>query len=122
MKKKSKVFKRSFAYNLGRISSYSIGGLFAGLLGSQFLGLSQNINAHLILQSIAALVLIALALNILGFSPITKITEAVGTRLWKRIQPLGKHLYPINSLSGARYCSACSGVGCHVDWFILPCY
>lgn len=95
--KKSKVFKRSFAYNLGRISSYSIGGLFAGLLGSQFLGLSQNINAHLILQSIAALVLIALALNILGYSPINKITESIGTKLWKKIQPLGKYLYPINS-------------------------
>jgi len=93
-----KVFKRSLAYNLGRISSYSIAGLFAGLLGAKFLGLSQNINAHLILQSIAALVLIGLALNILGFSPLTKITEAVGMRLWKRIQPLGKHLYPINTL------------------------
>jgi len=94
---KSNVFNRSLAYNLGRISSYSIGGLFAGLLGSQFLGLSQDINTHLILQSFAALVLIGLALNILGISPLNKITEAIGMTLWKKIQPLGKHLYPINS-------------------------
>ncbi len=96
-KSKLKVFKRSLAYNLGRISSYSMGGLFAGLLGAQFLGLSQNSNAHLILQTLAALVLIGLALNILGFSPLNKITEAIGMTLWKKIQPLGKHLYPINS-------------------------
>ncbi len=96
-KSKLKVFNRSLAYNLGRISSYSIAGLFAGLLGSQFIGLSQNINAHLILQCIAALVLIGLALNILGFSPLNKITEAIGMKFWKKIQPLGKHLYPIRS-------------------------
>ena len=94
---KFNVFKRSTAYNLGRIGSYSLLGLTAGFLGSQFLGLSQDINAHIILQCLAALVLIGLALNILGFSPINKLTESIGMKLWKIIQPLGKHLYPINS-------------------------
>lgn len=100
-KTKINVFNRSLAYNLGRISSYSIAGLFAGLLGSQFLGLSQNINGHIILQSIAALVLVGLALNILGFSPLTKLTESIGMKLWSKIQPIGKYLYPVNSHSRA---------------------
>lgn len=95
------VFKRSLAYNLGRISSYSIAGLLAGLLGAQIVGLSQSVNAHVILQSIAAFVLIALALEILGLLPFRKFTESIGMKLWKYIQPLGKRFYPINSFGSA---------------------
>jgi uncharacterized protein len=98
---KSKVFKRSLAYNLGRISSYSIAGLLGGLLGAQIVGLSQNLNAHLILQSIAALVLTGLALDILGLLPFRQFTESIGMKLWKYIQPLGKRFYPINSFGRA---------------------
>jgi uncharacterized protein len=91
------VFNRSLAYNLGRISSYAIAGLVSGSIGLKFAGLFQSINAHIILQSIAALVLISLALNILGLLPFKKFTESIGMSVWKHIQPLGKYLYPINS-------------------------
>lgn len=94
---KVKILNRSLVYNLGRISSYSIAGLLAGILGSQIVGLSQSLNAHLILQSIAALVLVSLALNILGVIQFSKMVESIGMNLWKYIQPLGKHLFPINS-------------------------
>ena len=100
-KAKLKVFKRSLAYNLGRISSYSIAGLIGGLLGAQIVGLSQSLKAHLILQIIAALVLIVLALEILGLLPFRKFTESIGMKVWKIIQPLGKRLYPINSFWNA---------------------
>ncbi len=100
-KNKLKVFNRSLAYNFGRISSYSIAGLFSGLLGLQIANLSQSLNAHLILQSIAALVLIGLALNILGVLPFKKFTESIGMNIWKHIQPLGKCFYPVTSLSRA---------------------
>ncbi len=97
-KKKLKIFNRSLAYNIGRISSYSIAGLLSGILGLKIAGLFQNLNAHLILQSIAALVLIILALNILGVLPFKKFAESIGMKLWQHIQPLGKRLYPVNSL------------------------
>jgi len=100
-KNKLKVFNRSLAYNFGRISSYAVAGLISGLLGLKFSGLFQNINAHLILQSIAAFVLICLALNILDLLPFKKITESIGMKLWKYIQPLGKYFYPLNSLGRA---------------------
>jgi uncharacterized protein len=96
---KLKTFNRSLAYNIGRISSYSIAGLISGLLGLKIIGLSEEGNAHLILQCIAAIVLIALALNILGVLPYKKFVEALGMKLWQHIQPLGKHLLPINTLS-----------------------
>lgn len=95
--KKSKKIKRSFAYNLGRIFSYSFAGLCAGFFGAQFIELTQSSHAHFILQCIAALVLIALALNMLDLFPFSKFTESVGMRLWRFIQPFGKHLYPITS-------------------------
>jgi len=97
-KTKLNIFHRSVAYNLGRISSYTIAGLIVGFLGSQFVESSQNNNAHLILQCIAALVLFGLAMNILGYAPINKFTESIGMKLWMRIQPLGKYLYPIDTL------------------------
>ncbi len=110
---KLKIFNRSLAYNFGRISSYSLAGLISGLLGSKIIGVSQNVNAHLILQSIAALVLIALALNILGVLPFKKLVESIGMKLWKTIQPFGKCLYPINSLWRAMFFG--------MLWGWLPC-
>jgi len=99
LKKESKLnlFNRSLAYNFGRICSYSLAGLISGFLGSKIIGVSQNINAHLILQCLAALVLVSLALNILGYLPFKKLIESTGVKLWKAIQPIGKCLYPINS-------------------------
>jgi hypothetical protein len=96
-KNKLKIFNRSLAYNSGRIISYSAAGLLSGLLGLQIAGLFQGLNAHLILQSIASLVLVALALNILGILPFKKFTESIGMKLWKYIQPLGKRFYPVNT-------------------------
>ncbi len=95
---KLNVFNHSLAYNLGRISSYTIAGVLVGFLSAQFVEIQQDLNAHLILQCIAALVLIGLALNILGYSRINKFTESIGMKLWMNIQPLGKYIYPIDSL------------------------
>jgi uncharacterized protein len=100
-KSKLNIISRSLCYNLGRILSYSIAGLLCGFLGAQIAGYSQYLNAHLILQCIAALVLIGLALNILGFFPFKKITETFGMKLWKYIQPLGQRMYPIDSFGKA---------------------
>ncbi|GJM04671.1 MAG: cytochrome biogenesis protein [marine bacterium B5-7] len=97
-KSKFKALQRSFVYNLGRIFSYSIAGLLAGFLGAKSIEIFQSVNMHFILQCIAAFVLIALALNILGLFSLNKITESIGMKLWMKIQPLGRRLFPITSL------------------------
>jgi uncharacterized protein len=96
--KNKNVFNKSLAYNIGRISSYSLAGLFSGLLGMQIIHSLQSFNGHLILQGIASLVLILLALNILDVLSIKKYSESIGMVLWKHIQPWGKKFYPVNSL------------------------
>jgi len=97
-KNKKTVFHRSLTYNLGRICSYSFAGILAGFLGTQIIDLTQDTNAHLILQSIAALVLLGLALELLGLFPFKRWTESIGKNIWKLIQPFGKRFYPADSL------------------------
>jgi sulfite exporter TauE/SafE len=97
-KSKLRVFSRSLAYNLGRISSYSLAGLLTGFLGLTIADIFQSANARLILQSIAALVLIVIAINMLGIMSLNKYVESIGMKLWQHIQPIGKHLLPIKSL------------------------
>tara|TARA_R110000782_G_scaffold48146_7_gene105541 strand:+ start:10930 stop:11661 length:732 start_codon:yes stop_codon:yes gene_type:complete len=106
-------FKRSLAYNSGRICSYSIAGFLAGFIGKQFVGFSQEINMHFILQCIAAFVLIALALNILGLFSSNKLIESLGMKLWRFIQPFGKHFYPITTQWRALFMG--------MLWGWLPC-
>ncbi|HIF51076.1 MAG TPA: sulfite exporter TauE/SafE family protein [Thiotrichaceae bacterium] len=94
---KKSVFNKSLVYNIGRICSYSIAGILAGLLGTQIIDLTQDTNAHLILQSIAAIVLLGLALELLGVFPFKRWTESIGKNIWKLIQPFGKRFYPADS-------------------------
>ena len=104
---------RSLAYNLGRITSYAIAGLIAGLIGEKIIHLVSDLNLHIVLQTIAALVLIGIALNIMGVLPFNRYLEMMGSRIWKQIQPLGKHLLPVNSHS--------RGFMFGMLWGWLPC-
>ena len=104
---------RSLAYNLGRICSYALAGLIAGLLGKTIINLVSGLNLHIVLQSIAAIVLIGIALNIMGVLPFNRYLEMMGSRIWKQIQPLGKHLLPVNSHS--------RGFMFGMLWGWLPC-
>ncbi len=95
------IVKNSLAYNLGRIVSYSFAGLIFGLFGSGLSELIADYNAHLLLQLVAALVLIALALNLVGVLSFSRRLEGFGMRFWKYIQPLGKGLLPVTTYNKA---------------------
>ena len=105
--------KYSLAFNYGRISSYALAGLLAGLAGDRAAALVANLNLHGLLQVIAALVLIGIALNMLGLLPFNRYLELFGARLWRRIQPVGRRLLPINTVP--------RGVLFGMLWGWLPC-
>ncbi|MCK5480169.1 MAG: sulfite exporter TauE/SafE family protein [Gammaproteobacteria bacterium] len=89
-----------FAYNSGRILSYTIAGGVSGLLGEQLVKLAWGIKFP-VGGIIAGLFMIALGLYLTGWWRMLAVLEKLGARLWKRIEPLGRRLLPVNSLSQA---------------------
>ena len=85
------------AYNSGRILSYTIAGGITGFLGGQLVKLEWGIDFPLG-GIIAGLFMIALGLYLTGWWRVLTILEKSGAHLWKRIEPLGRHLLPVNSL------------------------
>lgn len=82
------------AYNLGRISSYMLVGFAAGTLGAQLtrLGLSPITG-----KLIAAGFMIALGLYLANWWRGLALLENLGAKLWRRLQPLGRFLFPLQN-------------------------
>ena len=86
------------AYNVGRISSYMLAGLIAGLLG-QAAGNLMPLQQGLYL--FASLMLIALGLYLLGATQVLAPVERGEQALGKRIQPLTKRFLPVRGMAQA---------------------
>jgi len=100
------------SYNLGRISSYTLAGLLAGFLGSQFIGWLPD--AHLIGRLISGVFMIALGLYLgAWWRGGLHWLERLGTWLWRRIEPLGRRFFPVTSPWQA--------LGLGLVWGWLPC-
>ena len=93
--------KNSFAYNFGRIISYSIAGLIMGLFGFAIAEVLSQYNVYMALQVFASVILISIAFNIIGVFQFSKRLERVGMLVWQFIQPMGKRLLPVDSFSKA---------------------
>jgi uncharacterized protein len=87
------------AYQLGRISSYTLAGLLIGTLGGALIALLdiEYVRLGLRIASAAALLLAALVM----FGVFRDPGSAIGKRLWPRLAPLGRRLLPVTSLSRA---------------------
>ncbi|MFG6159283.1 sulfite exporter TauE/SafE family protein [Halomonas sp. 1390] len=79
-------------YNLGRITSYMMAGALAAGLGT-LIALSPQ--ARLGLQALAAVMLILMALYIADWWKGLLRVEAVGRRLWRHLEPVGRRLMPV---------------------------
>ncbi len=94
-------------YNLGRISSYTLMGLVAGLLAGGLAPLDP------ILRLLAGCLLIAMGLYLAGWWRGLTWLERGGAILWRRIQPLSKGLLPVRRAPQALLLGAL--------WGWLPC-
>lgn len=101
------------AYNLARVTSYAIAGALAGLVGSLGLLLDGVLPVQLALYVLANAMLIALGLYLTGVSQVATAMERLGMGLWRRVQPLTRHLLPADTLPRA--------VGLGLLWGWLPC-
>ena len=86
------------AYNVGRIGSYVLAGLLAGLLG-QAAGNLMAVQHGLYL--FASLMLIAMGLYLLGVTQLLAPFERGGQSLWQRIQPLTRRFLPVRGIAQA---------------------
>lgn len=87
-----------FGYNLGRIASYTLAGLIAGTVGSSSLFLDRILPVEQVLFALANVMLILLGLYLAGIWRVLTRLEALGGKIWRRVQPLSRHLLPVRSL------------------------
>lgn len=99
------------AYNLGRCLTYVALGIVAGALG--FLGTRTLGIAPDLLYALANLLLVAMGLYLLGFPWLVRPLEQAGHNLWRRVEPVSRRLFPVNTMSRAL------AVG--LLWGFLPC-
>lgn len=96
-------------YNIGRILSYAIAGLFVGLLASPL----GQINGLPVLRYLSVIVMIGMGLYLAGWFPRFAHAEKIGAPIWRKLQPIGQKLLPVRSLKQAFLLGAV--------WGWLPC-
>jgi hypothetical protein len=101
------------AYNAGRLLSYSLAGALMGLVGQSSFMLAHLLPVQKILYACASLMLVLLGLYLMGIATVLQRFEQIGQHLWRRIQPIGKRLLPLQSLPQA--------LALGMVWGWLPC-
>ena len=101
------------AYNIGRISSYTVAGALMGALGFYFSGLLPVQTAQRLLLTLAGLFLVLMGLYLAGWWNALSRVERFGGLLWRRIEPLGRGLLPVRSVH--------QGFALGLLWGWLPC-
>jgi sulfite exporter TauE/SafE len=84
------------AYNSGRIASYAVAGTVAGAIGAGAFGLMPSSSVRWTVKLFTGGFLIALGLYLAGWWPGLQRLEQWGGVLWKRIEPLGRRLLPVD--------------------------
>ncbi len=88
-------------YNLGRVLSYGLIGLAAGLVGQGLSGSLQPAHGFSVLRILATVLVIGAGLYLAGWFPRFAAIERIGAPVWKRLEPLGRRLLPVRSLGQA---------------------
>ena len=86
-----------FAYNLGRILSYTFAGILMGSVSMLASNLPILHNIQFILQIFAAFFMIALGLYIAGWWFGLRKIEQVGGIIWRKIEPISRRFIPVTS-------------------------
>lgn len=85
------------AYNIGRISSYTLAGALAGGLGAAAFSLSGLQQAQSVLYLLAATFMIILGLYLAGLWRGAAYLERAGTGLWHYLEPFSRRFIPVNT-------------------------
>lgn len=92
-----RLLRYIFAYNFGRITSYTAAGALLGWLGDSLFNTLSPDSGHLILQGIASAIMVGIGLYLADWFPRFAMIEQLGKPLWNRLQPWGQKLMPVRS-------------------------
>ena len=108
-----KLIPYLFTYNLGRLLSYTTAGAIVGLIGAQTNNLLPTIQSYQIGKWVAGLFMIALGLYLASWWQGLTVLEKGGARLWRHLEPIGRHLLPVKDPIHA--------LALGIIWGWLPC-
>jgi len=115
--RKEELWKRQFAFNLGRVTTYAGAGALAGAAGATFLaftGAQTVLNeSQAFLYVLTNSVLVLAGLHLAGAGRWLAGFEALGAPLWRRVQPLAARLAAAPGIPAA-YTAG-------LAWGALPC-
>ncbi len=108
-----RFFSLICAYNLGRISSYTLMGALVGYLS--YLSPLSSVNSlpYVFMQYLASIFLIGLGLHVAGWFPQMKKIESVGMYIWKYLRVFAGNFVPANTISRS--------IMAGLIWGWLPC-
>ncbi|MCP3870187.1 MAG: sulfite exporter TauE/SafE family protein [Gammaproteobacteria bacterium] len=107
------IMPYQLAYNAGRIASYVLAGAIMGALGVLLARFMPVYYAQQVLLAVAGLFMVLMGLYLAGWWMVLNRVERLGGWLWKRIEPLGRQLFPVRAPLQAL------GVG--LVWGWVPC-
>jgi hypothetical protein len=84
-------------YNAGRIASYTLIGALGGAAGGGLARLLDPLHGPSLLRILAAALVAAMGLYLAGWLPHFAAVERLGQPLWRRLEPLGRRLFPVSS-------------------------
>ena len=94
----SRLSLYTFAYNMGRITSYGVAGLLVGLFGQVLKEILLPVGGVTILRLFASMLIIGMGFYLAGWFPQFSRVEIIGRPLWKVLQPVGQKLLPVKSI------------------------
>lgn len=110
----------TFAYNFGRITSYVIAGFLVGFFGQALRDLLMPEDGIAILRMLASILIIAMGFYIAGWFPQFAQIEKLGAPLWKKLQPIGQRLLPVQNIWQAFLFGAVWGwLPCGLVYYVL---
>ncbi len=86
------------AYNLARISSYTVAGVLLGGISALALQLVAINQLQQVLLVFAGIFMVLLGLYVGGWWPVLLRLEQAGGVIWRRIEPLGRRFLPVDSV------------------------
>lgn len=107
------LLRFQLAYNLGRIASYVVAGAAVGALGRLLAETLSVYYAQRALLVVAGVFMLLLGLYLGGWWSGLTYLERMGGGLWRRLEPIGRRLLPVQSVGRALILGAV--------WGWVPC-